>query len=213
MFFPFNVALAMIGFFVSTVASNSKASNTASYAIVLLAIVVQSFVSDNNLLTFIFTTNASSLVGFLRAFLVIYPPFSYTKVSLSLYRSSQTSQFIQDIILTSSKDHGSREYSPILGMCLRSQPADPCLLEEEHTTDILILSLCSSYMQMLPSTLCLHGISTTLSPPIVVEATLSFSQSIEFSNSSIAKLINHSLNQARSTFEVKLLEKAWKSQQ
>jgi hypothetical protein len=70
----------MIGFFVSTVASNSKASNTASYAIVLLAIVVQSFVSDNNLLTFIFTTNASTLVGLLRVFLVIYPPFSYTKV-------------------------------------------------------------------------------------------------------------------------------------
>jgi hypothetical protein len=60
--FPFNLALSMIGFLVATIASNSKASNTASYAIVLLAIVVESFVSDNNLLTFIFTTNASTLV-------------------------------------------------------------------------------------------------------------------------------------------------------
>lgn len=77
----------MIGFLVATIASNSKASNTASYAIVLLAIVVESFVSDNNLLTFIFTTNASTLVSLLRAFLVIYPPFSYTKVLFYLFRS------------------------------------------------------------------------------------------------------------------------------
>jgi hypothetical protein len=90
MFFPFNLALAMIGFFVSTVAPNSKASNTISYAIVLLAIVVQSFVSDNNLLTFIFTTNASTLVSLLRAFLVIYPPFSFTKVLPPTCRSSPT---------------------------------------------------------------------------------------------------------------------------
>ena len=40
LFFPFNLALSMIGFLVATIASNSKASNTASYAIVLLAIVV-----------------------------------------------------------------------------------------------------------------------------------------------------------------------------
>lgn len=81
--FPFNLALSMIGFLVATLAPNSKASNTASYAIVLLAIVVQSFVSDNNLLTFIFTTNASTLVELLRAFLIIYPPFSFTKVRIS----------------------------------------------------------------------------------------------------------------------------------
>jgi hypothetical protein len=81
--FPFNLALAMIGFFVSTLAPNSKASNTASYAIVLLAIVVQSFVSDNNLLTFIFTDSASGLVTSLLTFLTIYPPFSFTKVTLS----------------------------------------------------------------------------------------------------------------------------------
>jgi hypothetical protein len=79
-FFPFNLALSMIAFFISTLAPDSKSSNTASYAIVLLAIVIESFVADNNLLTFIFTTNASTLVTLLKAFLVIYPPFSYTKV-------------------------------------------------------------------------------------------------------------------------------------
>lgn len=80
LFFPFNLALSMLAFFIATLAPDSKASNTASYAIVLLAIVIESFVADNNLLTFIFTTNASSLVTLLKAFLVIYPPFSYTKV-------------------------------------------------------------------------------------------------------------------------------------
>lgn len=79
-FFPFNLALSMIAFFISTLAPDSKSSNTASYAIVLLAIVIESFVADNNLLTFIFTTNASTLVSLLKAFLVIYPPFSYTKI-------------------------------------------------------------------------------------------------------------------------------------
>lgn len=106
MFFPFSLALSMMAFFVSTVAPNSKASNTASYAIVLLAIVVQSFVSDNNLLTFIFTTNPSALVGFLRAFLVVYPPFSYTKVLLVLLRFSQISLSFQDTTSTLRNVHG-----------------------------------------------------------------------------------------------------------
>jgi len=70
----------MLAFFLSTLAPTVKAANATSYAIVLLAIVVQSFVSDNNLLTFLFTTDASSLVQGLKIFLLFYSPFSYTKV-------------------------------------------------------------------------------------------------------------------------------------
>jgi len=83
--FPFTLSLSMISFFVSTLAPTLKAANASSYAIVLLAIVVQSFVSDNNILTFIFTTDPSAIVSFLKVFLIIYPPFSYTKVTIANY--------------------------------------------------------------------------------------------------------------------------------
>jgi len=52
----------MIAFFVSTLAPTLKAANASSYGIVLLAIVVESFVADNNILTFIFTNDPSILV-------------------------------------------------------------------------------------------------------------------------------------------------------
>lgn len=87
----------MISFFVSTLAPTLKAANASSYAIVLLAIVVQSFTSDNNILSFIFTTDPSAIVEALKVFLVIYPPFSYTKVSELICRSLLTLLFIRDI--------------------------------------------------------------------------------------------------------------------
>lgn len=96
----------MISFFISTLAPTLKAANASSYAIVLLAIVVQSFVSDNNILTFIFSTDPSAVITVLKVFLVIYPPFSYTKVINSLYRSLLILQYILDIILTFTQDHG-----------------------------------------------------------------------------------------------------------
>lgn len=137
-FFPFNLALSMIAFFISTLAPDSKSSNTASYAIVLLAIVIESFVADNNLLTFIFTTNASTLVELLKAFLVIYPPFSYTKVNNLLPRSSQTLQFIQDTTSIYSKDHGLLESIHMISILSRKLLQDHCHLVVEHTIDTLI---------------------------------------------------------------------------
>ena len=85
LFFPFCLAMASMGFLVSTIAPNTKAANASSYGIVLLAIVIQSFVSDNNILSLLFTTDASTLVVFLRTILIFYPPFSYTKVFFLLF--------------------------------------------------------------------------------------------------------------------------------
>lgn len=92
MFFPFCLAMSMMGFMISTLAPTAKAANASSYGIVLLAIVVESFVADNNILSLLFTDNASSLVLFLRNILLFYPPFSYTKVRLVPFRSLPTSQ-------------------------------------------------------------------------------------------------------------------------
>lgn len=178
MFFPFNVALAMIGFFVSTIAPNSKASNTASYAIVLLAIVVQSFVSDNNLLTFIFTTNASSLVEFLRAFLVIYPPFSYTKVFSFSFRSSLTLPCFLAIILILRNVHGSRAHSHTLGSFSQGAQAAHFPLEAALLKDTLIYPRCSFSMGMPRSLPCWPGTSIISFRPIAEEANLFYSQFI-----------------------------------
>lgn len=83
LFFPFVLAMQLLSYLISTLAPNLKASNTASYAIMLFAIVVESFTSDNMLLTFLFTEDAGSVVNFLKIFFCFYPPFSYTKVPLS----------------------------------------------------------------------------------------------------------------------------------
>lgn len=80
--------MSMMGFMISTLAPTAKAANASSYGIVLLAIVVESFVADNNILSLLFTDNASSLVLFLRTILLFYPPFSYTKVKLAQLRYS-----------------------------------------------------------------------------------------------------------------------------
>lgn len=72
--------MQMFSFWLSTLAPSLKAANAVSYGIVLFAIVVQSFVSDNNLLKFIFSEDTTTLIVFLKTFLMFYPPFSYTKV-------------------------------------------------------------------------------------------------------------------------------------
>lgn len=96
----------MMGFMISTIASSAKAANASSYSIVLLAIVVQSFVSDNNILSLLFTDDAGTLVKLLRFVLVFYPPFSYTKVRSILNRFLLISQFLADSTLISIKEPG-----------------------------------------------------------------------------------------------------------
>ena len=78
--YPFTLSMQMLAFFLSTLSPTLKAANAISYGVVLFAIVVESFVSNNNLLIFIFTDDPNSLVQFLKIFLIFYPPFSYTKV-------------------------------------------------------------------------------------------------------------------------------------
>lgn len=60
--YPFTLAMQMLAFFLSTLSPTLKAANAISYGIVLFAIVVESFVSNNNLLVFIFTDDPSILV-------------------------------------------------------------------------------------------------------------------------------------------------------
>ena len=104
--FSLTLALSMIAFMIATLAPTLNAANASSYAIVLLAIVVQSFTSDNNILTLIFTTDASVLVDVLKAFLTIYPPFSYTKVLPPSLRYSPTSQYTRGTTSTSTSGPG-----------------------------------------------------------------------------------------------------------
>lgn len=81
--FSLCLAMQMLSYFIATVVPNLKAANSISYGFVLFAIVVQSFLADVNLLQLIFETNPSGLVVFLKSFLSLYPPFSYSKVPSS----------------------------------------------------------------------------------------------------------------------------------
>lgn len=78
--FPFTLAMQMVSYFISTLAPHLKAANSISYGLVLFAVVVESFTTNNSLLNFIFQDDASALIEFLKYFLSLYPPFSYTKV-------------------------------------------------------------------------------------------------------------------------------------
>jgi hypothetical protein len=80
--------MQMLSFFLSTLSPTLKAANAISYGIVLFAIVVESFVANNNLLTFLFTDDASGLVIFLKIFLSFYPPFNYTKFFTNISQHS-----------------------------------------------------------------------------------------------------------------------------
>ena len=86
--FPFCMALQMLSYFLSTLAPTLKSANSISYGLVLFAIVVESFVANDSLLLFIFEDNATPLITFLKFFLMLYPPFGYTKVPSFLIRYS-----------------------------------------------------------------------------------------------------------------------------
>jgi hypothetical protein len=47
LFYPFALAMQMLSFFLSTLSPTLKAANAICYGIVLFAIVVESFVSNN----------------------------------------------------------------------------------------------------------------------------------------------------------------------
>jgi hypothetical protein len=128
MFFPFCMAMSMMGFMISTIAPTTKAANASSYAIVLLAIVVESFTADNNILSLLFTTDASLLVQFLKVFLVLYPPFSYTKVVPKLARFSQTLLSTADFTSISNKGPGSKVLSPTQSTSSAPLPLGPSSL-------------------------------------------------------------------------------------
>lgn len=72
--------MQMFSFFLSTLSPTLKAANAISYGIVLFAIVIESFTSNNNLLVFLFVDNPGTLVVVLKIILTLYPPFSYTKI-------------------------------------------------------------------------------------------------------------------------------------
>lgn len=78
--YPFTLAMQMMSFWLATLSPTLKAANAISYGIVLFAIVVESFVANNSLLVFLFSDQTSSLIRFLKIFLMFYPPFSYTKI-------------------------------------------------------------------------------------------------------------------------------------
>lgn len=88
--YPFTMGLQMMSFFLATLSPTLKSANAVSYAIVLLAIVVQAFTSDYTLISFLFTVDASTFVMILRTVLVFYPPFNYTKVAIILLSSLHT---------------------------------------------------------------------------------------------------------------------------
>lgn len=125
------------------------------------------------LLTFLFTEDASDLVIFLRYFFCCYPPFSYTKVTLFLFRFLQILPNIQDIILVLPKEDGLLLRWPIISENLARIYKVSYLLVVEIIIDTLILYQCSSCLEIAYFLLFSLGILIILSLQIVGEDNLS----------------------------------------
>jgi hypothetical protein len=80
----------------------------------------------------------SSLILFLKTFLLFYPPFSYTKVKIRLFRFLLISPLIQVFTLISLKEDGSEEILDILGIYSQIIIKGHFPLEEDPLIDILI---------------------------------------------------------------------------
>ncbi len=80
MFWPFNLAMFFLGFVIAVASPDLKSANSASYAFVLLAIVIQGFLNNHDIIAFIYEVKAGWGIVLLRTILCFYPPFSYTKI-------------------------------------------------------------------------------------------------------------------------------------
>jgi hypothetical protein len=126
--------MQMLAFCVSALSPSLKASNTASYAIMLFAIVVEAFVSDNMLLTFLFTEDSGAILTFLKYFFCFYPPFSYTKVLPTSRRSSPTSLSFLDATSASWREDGYLLSCPTTWASTHKIKRSPYHLEVATTT-------------------------------------------------------------------------------
>lgn len=72
--------MQMVGYFLAAVTPNLKAANSVSYGLVLFSIVVESFMTNDSIISFLYEDEATTLIIALRTVLTFYPPFSYTKV-------------------------------------------------------------------------------------------------------------------------------------
>lgn len=179
--YPFTLAMQMLAYFISSVAPTLKASNTVSYGIMLFAIVIESFVSDNMLLTFLFTEDASDIVVFLRYFFCCYPPFSYTKVKPKLCRSSRTSRNTRGFTSASHSAGGCPLTLLIPGENIRKTSKASCPSVAATTTGTQISNQPQSSSATASSSSSSPTTSTMWSPRIADAASLPTSRSTRYS--------------------------------
>ena len=79
-FFFFAMAMQMLMFWLCTMVSSIKYANTLSYGFLLFAIVIQLFLSNRTIILFLFQDNAADWITWVTRFLVLYPPFNFSKV-------------------------------------------------------------------------------------------------------------------------------------
>ena len=79
MFFFFAEAMLLFAFFVGTLVNTQRVAYTASYAFVLLAVLLEIILSNITLVYFLFFNKRSSLwISFIKVLFYLYPPFAYS---------------------------------------------------------------------------------------------------------------------------------------
>lgn len=80
LFFTFTFSMIMISFFITTLVSSITTSNTVTYAFLLTAIVIESFITSQGVLAYMYAVDRPSWVSGFIAFISLYPPFNYSKI-------------------------------------------------------------------------------------------------------------------------------------
>ena len=80
LFFFFTFSMQTVSYFLSSLVSTLRQSNSISYGFILFAIVIELFISSPNLICFFYADKKEAWVSWLLFFLSQYPPFNYSKM-------------------------------------------------------------------------------------------------------------------------------------
>jgi len=79
LFTLFSIAMMFLAFLVSTFLKTTKAAYTASYAFILIGLVLQFFMSNIYIIYLFYSEDVPNWVVIIRTILALYPPFNFSK--------------------------------------------------------------------------------------------------------------------------------------
>jgi hypothetical protein len=74
------MAMNTIGFMIATICSDSKNGYTTSYGFLLMAVVMELFLTGVNVIYYLYREDHNVFIILVRKIFALYPPFHYSKI-------------------------------------------------------------------------------------------------------------------------------------